>query len=365
MRNPKEQVWSLVNQGMGIGVLLIGPDTTVSWGNPSAYTIFGARDGALEGLTYANLFTEEDRALGVVETEFAIARSRGFSEDDRWHRRLDGSRFWASGILSALRSVDGGIAGFAKIVRNRTEVKEQIVTMRSEVSACRDLVRRSAAASAEAAHEIRNALSGMSALIGAVRQGRLTTDNATRLVDIAERQLNTARRLTEDLMSAAATQHAAPGLNIERCSLQPILQEAVALVGDTIGGRHLSLLAPPVEVLCRVDRERLLQVLGNLLRNAIKFTADDGHIWLRLTVEGSSAVTRVEDDGIGIEAGMLERIFEAFTQVDAGAAAARGIGMGLSIARTTVSLMRGSIQAMSDGRGRGATFTVRLPLAPP
>ena len=106
-------------------------------------------------------------------------------------------------------------------------------------------------------------------------------------------------------------------------------------------------------------------MLGNLLRNAIKFTADDGHIWLRLTVEGSSAVTRVEDDGIGIEAGMLERIFEAFTQVDAGAAAARGIGMGLSIARTTVSLMRGSIQAMSDGRGRGATFTVRLPLAPP
>ncbi|HEY6892942.1 MAG TPA: ATP-binding protein [Rhodanobacteraceae bacterium] len=363
MRDPKEQVWSLINQNIGVGVLLVDLDATVSWANSSACSVFGAREDAFAGLAYAELFTEEDRALGAVETEFAIARSRGFSEDDRWHLRVDGSRFWASGLLTAVRSPGGEIVGFAKLVRNRTEVKEQIVTLRSEVAACREHVRRRAAASAEAAHEIRNALSGMSALIGALRQGRLTPENATQLIDIGERQLNIARRLTEDFMSAAATQHGAPDLNIERCVLQPILEETVQLIGDTLGPRRLALLVPPAPVVSHLDRERLLQVLGNLLRNAIKFTPEHGHIWLKLTVEGSAAVIRVEDDGIGIEPEMLERIFDAFTQVDADAAAKRGIGMGLAIARATVSLMRGSIQATSDGPGRGATFTVRLPLA--
>jgi PAS domain S-box-containing protein len=363
VRDPKEQVWSLVTAGNGIGVVLVDLGATVAWANDDACRLFAAREGSLDGIAYAELFVDEDRALGTMETEFAIARSRGFSEDDRWHRRLDGSRFWASGVLSAVRSDDGEIVGFAKLVRNRTEVKEQIVTLRSEIAACREQIRRRAAASAEAAHEIRNALSGMSALIGALRQGRLTADNATQLADISERQLNIARRLTEDLMNAAAMQHGAPDLNIECCALQPILEEAVHLVADTVGARRLALLAPPAEVFSHVDRERLLQVLGNLLRNAIKFTAKNGHVWMRLTVEGSAAVIRVEDDGIGIEPGMLERIFDAFTQVDGDAASARGIGMGLAIARATVRLMRGSIQAMSDGPGKGATFTVRLPLA--
>jgi PAS domain S-box-containing protein len=366
VHEPKEQIWALINRGIGVGALLIDCAANVSWANDDACTMFGADAGALDGTAYATLFTEEDRALGALETELAIARSRGFSEDDRWHRRLDGSRFWASGILSILQSDNGEVVGFAKLVRNRTEVKEQLVTMRSEILACREQMRARAADSAEAAHEIRNALSGMSALIGALRQGRLTAEGAMQLADISERQLNIARRLTEDLMNAAATQYGAPTLKIERCVLQPILEETVQLVGDSIGRRHLALLTPPAEIACNVDRERLLQVLGNLLRNAIKFTAEGGHVWLKLTVEGSMAVIRVEDDGIGIEADMLDRIFDAFTQANSNIrpADARGIGMGLAIARETVRMMRGSIQAMSDGVGKGATFTVRFPMSP-
>jgi PAS domain S-box-containing protein len=347
-----------------IGALLINLDGVIQWGNSGAHVIFGASPGDLEGTAYETLFTPEDRAHEAMQTELVIARSRGYSEDDRWHLRKDGSRFWASGILSVVRSEDGALAAYAKIVRNRTDLKEQIVALRSEVAACREQAARRASAVAEAAHEIRNSLTGVAGLLGTLRQNVVMTEPMSRLADISDRQLNIVRRLTEDLMSANANQRAAPGFQITRQPLQPILNEAIELIGPSLGTRDVRLLAPLVPIECKVDHERLLQMLINLLRNAIKFTSDDGKIWVKLTVEGSRAVVRIEDNGIGIAPNMLDRIFDAFTQADNASTGESGVGLGLAVAKETVTLLGGSIQALSDGVGEGASFSIRLPLAP-
>jgi len=364
VHDPRDLLWLLLRQDPGMGVILMDVGGTISWANDRACTIFGVDEGGFSGRPYAELFTEEDHELAAMEMEFATARSRGFSEDDRWHRRIDGSRFWANGVLALLRADDSGIVGYGKLVRNRTDVQEQIIALNSELGACRERAYGCSAAAAEAAHEIRNSLSGVAAIAGALRRGGMNQEMMTQLADVTERQLHLTRRLTEDLMSASAAQNAAPSLQIERTDLRLIVREATHLVGDVLGARELILLAPPAPVLCDVDHERLSQVLSNLLRNAIKFTPDRGRIWIRLTTEGNMAVVRVEDDGIGVDPGMLERIFDAFTQLDSGVPATNGIGMGLAVARETMRLLGGSIQASSDGAGTGATFAIRLPLPP-
>lgn len=350
----------LFKASTGVGVLLIDRAGTIVWANAGARIIFGTRDGTLAGARYAELFTEEDHRRNAMETELAVANARGFSEDDRWHRRLDGSRFWANGVLVALPGDDE--VAYGKIVRNRTDLKEQIVALRSEAAACARRERDRLIATATAAHEIRNSLSGMTAVIAVLRAGGTDVETMTRLAAITERQLALTKRLTEELMSLGAAHQGAPTLDIERQALQPIVQEAAQLVGDSLVRRTLSIVAPPTPIVCDVDHQRLLQVLSNLLRNAIKFTDEHGRIWLKLTVEDTAAVLRVEDDGIGIDAPMLETIFEAFTQAGDVASNAMGVGLGLTLARQTLHLFGGSIQASSDGRGKGATFVLRLPL---
>ena len=362
MKPEHELLIKLLEQSGGMGILLISRDATVEWANPFAHVLFGTEDG-LAGRAYEELFTKEDRAVGAMETELAIARSRGFSEDDRWHCRLDGGQFWANGMLSVLLDENGELVAYGKIVRNRTDLKEQIVAMQAELVTLRerDLSRRTSAAGA--AHEIRNTLSGMAAVVGALRQRVIDPAMLARLAEITERQLSLAHRLTEELMTVSSGAHVDTTLRTEKVALQPVLNDVIQLVKDALHGRRLDLITPSGPVECMLDAESLQQVLINLLRNAIKFTTETGSIWLRLTVEGNAAVIRVEDDGVGIEPDMLERIFEVFTQVETGTTAKSGVGLGLTLARATVTRFGGTIQAISNGLGRGAMFAIRLPIA--
>ncbi len=111
------------------------------------------------------------------------------------------------------------------------------------------------------------------------------------------------------------------------------------------------------------DALRLQQVFSNLLDNAIKYTPEKGKIVFNLTTEGGDAIVRVEDNGIGMSADILPRVFEVFTQEEAARGNAQGgLGLGLSLVRQLVQLHGGTVQARSDGRGKGSIFTVRLPL---
>jgi two-component system CheB/CheR fusion protein len=112
------------------------------------------------------------------------------------------------------------------------------------------------------------------------------------------------------------------------------------------------------------DATRLAQVLGNLLQNAAKFTPGGGRVTVHLAGEGAEAVLRVQDDGVGIDRAMLPRLFEPFSQAEATLARSRGgLGLGLALVRRLAQLHDGSVSVRSDGIGRGAEFTVRLPLS--
>jgi two-component system CheB/CheR fusion protein len=361
--NHPPQLVRWLAQSPGVGVLLIDTSGHIQWGNRESHIIFGATSGGLIGAAYRTLFTPEDRAHDAMETELIIAQSRGYAEDDRWHLRIDGSRFWASGILSPVVSEDGVPEAYVKVVRNRTDLKEQLVALHSEIVACRRHATSQAAGAAEAAHEIRNCLTGVMGLLGMLRRNLEIPEPIVRMVDMADRQLNIVQRLTEDLLGASAKEHSVTAFKISRQAIQPILSEALELCRPAMESRNVRLLAPQPPIECNVDCERLLQAIVNLLRNSLKFTHADGNIWIKLTVEGSHAVIRIEDDGVGIAPTMLEKIFEAFTQADNALPGNSGVGLGLTVAKETVTLLGGSIQAQSDGIGQGAAFSIRLPMA--
>jgi signal transduction histidine kinase len=128
----------------------------------------------------------------------------------------------------------------------------------------------------------------------------------------------------------------------------------------------LNLVVPAAPIVVRGDSVRLEQVVRNLLDNAIKYTPEDGEISVTATAEGSMAVIRVQDNGIGLSAGVLPRIFDLFTR-DSRAidSAADGLGIGLALVKSLVDLHDGIVQVQSAGPGRGSEFTVRLPLQEP
>jgi signal transduction histidine kinase len=112
------------------------------------------------------------------------------------------------------------------------------------------------------------------------------------------------------------------------------------------------------------DPDRLLQVVSNLLTNAAKYTDPGGHVWVSLESEGEQAVLRVRDDGIGIAAELLPSIFDLFVQAERDSNRSEGgLGIGLSLVKRLVEMHGGTVEAKSDGPGRGTELVVRLPLA--
>lgn len=338
----------------------------MTWASPGAAQTLGAAATDIVGHTASRFFTPEDVAIGIPQQEIAVARSAGSGNDDRWMTRADGSRFWASGLMVALRDADGEVICFVKILRDLTDLKMQMETLRNRGDALEAADDAKGRSIAMLAHELRNPLGSVGMAANVLRQ---LSGEAPRLqapLDIIERNVGFAARLIDDVEDASRVGAGKLGIQPETLVLYEALQASQqAALGRAGEARDIDLLLPAVPITMEGDRLRLQQVFVNLIGNAIKFTPPGGRIWITATVEGRQAVVRVEDEGIGIAPDMLERIFGMFTQISTSTAAAAGMGIGLALVKEIVELHGGSVQARSAGIGKGSEFTVRLPLQQP
>jgi signal transduction histidine kinase len=180
-----------------------------------------------------------------------------------------------------------------------------------------------------------------------------------------ERQVQQTQRLIEDLSDLARSARGRIQLRLQRLDLREVARSAAEAVQSAIAERQHSLTAVladlPVPV--EADADRMLQVLVNLLLNAARYTPPDGRISLSVAIEGEEGVARIQDTGAGIPPERLADIFELFTQVHPDNVESRaGMGIGLALSRELVTLHGGTIQARSEGPGKGSEFVVRLPL---
>jgi signal transduction histidine kinase len=178
------------------------------------------------------------------------------------------------------------------------------------------------------------------------------------------RQFAQVRRLVEDLFDLARSQSAQMLLTRGEVELQAAVEVAIENAQALIASRrhHLSVVTPPQTTVVNGDAGRLTQVFTNLLVNAAKFTDEGGRISVLMEREPGWALVKVRDSGIGISPGMLERVFDAYVQAERGSAgSASGLGLGLALARHLIELHGGTVNAFSEGLGRGSEFVVRLP----
>ena len=213
-------------------------------------------------------------------------------------------------------------------------------------------------------HELRNPLAPIvTALHLMERRGEASTRHERRII---ERQVSHLARLVDDLLDIARITEGKVELRHERLDVAEVIGRALELTRPLFDARSRPLeLQLPERPLCVVgDAVRLAQVLGNLLHNAVKFSADDARIVLRAAPVGDELELQVQDEGCGIDAELLPRVFDSFVQgaqqIDRQGG---GLGLGLAIVKTLVQMHGGSVRAHSEGAGRGSTFTVRLPLA--
>jgi two-component system CheB/CheR fusion protein len=362
----------LVDSVPEYAIVATDPAGTIETWNTGAQEIFGYTADEVIGKDVSILFTPEDRAAGTPEEEMRVARETGRAEDDRWQLRKDGSRFFASGIMARVH--DAEQYGYVKILRDLTQ--QQLARERRDELLAAERISRAAAEEANRlkdeflamlSHELRNPL----ALI--LMQAEILlrvpeSKNAPRLTQAAQiihEMVRAQGQLVEDMLDVSRARTGK--LTVER-QLLPL----TFVISDSIGalrrqavqkGVTLDVQIGDAPMIVAADPIRVRQIAWNLLTNALKFTPTGGTIHVRLAREGADARLDIEDTGQGIAPETMPHIFEWFRQVETGPTRRQGgMGIGLALVRQLVELHEGRLEAHSEGLGKGARFTVWLPL---
>lgn len=300
--DPRELRELLYEQVQEQALILLSPEgVVVGWLMGAAQT-FGRRAELMIGRTMHCLFTPADQDARVPENELATARELGSGEDDRWMVRSDGALFWANGFVRCLRGPDGTVRGFAKILRDRTDVKGQIDAYRKRAELLADEDRRKLLVFGTLSHELRAPLSVVSTAIELIEHARPNDDTLTYPLQLLKRQTAYVASIIDGLQEVVRSRAGKTVLRCEPIHLNELLHDVVENMHATRDGRdrRVRLVVPFTPVRLEGDPVRLRQTFLNLLQNASKFSERGKPIFVTCTVEGDEAVIKVEDQGRGI-----------------------------------------------------------------
>ncbi|MEO7337948.1 MAG: PAS domain-containing sensor histidine kinase [Caldimonas sp.] len=332
----------------------------------AAERVLGFTAEEVIGKSLSTFFTPEDRQRGLDATEIALAVFNGRSEDDRWHVRKDGSRFWANGVLMLIRQEDGQPVGLCKVLRDKTDVRIQVEMLENQLAGARDELVAERKTVSALAHELRNPLMPIVSALALLQHPEASDDMVRKAGNVLAKQVDVLTRLLDDLNAVASGPQPQRRLELEPVDLNTALDELVEGLRDSSiqRGQMLALVMPPKAIVIHADPARLQQMLLNLLNNALKYTPEGGHIGVSASVEGDMAVVRIEDDGVGMAPEVLPRVFELFTR-EGRQPAVEGKGVGLAVVKRLAEAHGGFVEARSPGANKGSIFTLHLPMHHP
>jgi PAS domain S-box-containing protein len=332
------------------------------WENQRMFEIFGHTpdDGTFGRERFMADYlhpADADVVLRTLADSAKLAQSFG-SKVCRIRRKSDGALSWVE-IGGRFELADDGtplrLVGVIRDITDRKRIEDDL----------KEADRQKDEFLATLAHELRNPLAPVRTGLDVLRQSGSHAEAASEVLAMMQRQIDQLVRLVDDLLDVSRITRGKIQLRREPLDLAEVVARAVETSHPLVAaGKHaLTTTLPPEPVRVEGDPVRLAQVFSNLLNNAAKFTPEGGRIDLTVETQGAQAVIRVSDEGLGIPAEMLPRVFDLFTQADHDPGPVRdGLGIGLTRVKRLVVMHGGSVEARSDGPGRGSEFTVRLPL---
>jgi PAS domain S-box-containing protein len=350
---------------IGDAVITTNTEGKVTFLNPMAEMMTGWKTAEASGQpleTVFNIINEDTRkpARNPVDTVLrdgivvGLANHTALIGKDGTERSIEDS---AAPIRDATGTISGAVMVFHDVTQRRRAEK-----------ALKEADQKKDHFLAILAHELRNPLvpirNGLQ-ILNIAGSDLIIAENARSIMDQA---LNQLVRLVDDLLDVSRITTGKLKLRKERVELAAVIQSAVESTRPLIDeqGHHLSVRLPPTSILLDADPTRLAQVFSNLLNNAAKYSEQGGHIMVSAEPVEDEIIVRVTDQGIGISADHLPRIFQLFAQVETASDRSQGgLGIGLSLVRGLVEMHGGTIEARSAGPGRGSELIVRLPLAKP
>jgi signal transduction histidine kinase len=284
-------------------------------------------------------------------------------------RTADGAAYdeWALFAMNERRSYERELLAARKSAEQALEARLEAETqLRALNVALSDADRRKDEFLATLSHELRNPLAPMRSALEVLKLEHGAGAEKRPLLDVFDRQLHHLTHLVDDLMEVSRITQGRMELRREPTVLADIVRGALEDVAAMmrLSNHTLSVTIAAPGAVVDADPTRLFQVVVNLLTNACKYTPNGGAIALELKVEGQEALLAVRDTGIGIPAHALGTVFDMFSQLKPALDRSKGgLGIGLALVRGILALHGGSVEAHSEGEGRGSTFTARLPLA--
>jgi len=345
-------------------VWMARPDGYHDYFNGHWYEYTGLGAGESLGDGWASALHPDDLVRTAEQWRRSLRTGESYEVEHRF-RRSDGSYRWFLGRALPVRNGAGEILRWIGTSTDIHDRKLAEAALRESEDKLRETDRRRGDFLSVLSHELRNPLAPIRNSLYLLGRARPDSEQARRALGVIDRQVLQLTRLVDDLLDATRITRGKVQIHRERLELA----ELVVHAGDDHRGLFarngvelaVTIAASPIQI--EGDATRLTQVVGNLLQNAAKFTPSGGRVRLWVGAEGGQAVVRVEDTGVGIEPDLIERLFEPFVQGDQTLDRSQGgLGLGLALVKALVELQGGAVEARSEGLGKGASFTVRLPL---
>jgi PAS domain S-box-containing protein len=351
----EERFRLLVEQVKDYAIFVLDPRGVISSWNQGARRLKGYSADEVMGKHFSIFYTPEDLAIKKPENELTIAIRDGRYEEEGWRIKKDGSRFWASVVITALWDKRGNLTGFAKVTRDLTARMLQEEDLKQKTRELESFAHT-------VSHDLRAPLRSIrrfSELLTEDHKASLN-EEGQKFVERITRSADSMERLIDGILQY--TQVAARNSTMEPVPLEGIFKQVLQLHDGEIQSKKAKIEMPSTLPTVLGDRTLLLQVFSNLIGNSLKFVADGKppSVIIEAHKTGEGAEVLVKDKGIGISEQDLPRIYNIFERLDTGGVIP-GTGVGLAIVKRAVEKLGGQI-AVDSVLHEGTTFRIYLPI---
>lgn len=333
----------------------------ITW-NEGAQRIKGYTAEEIIGKHFSTFYTPEDRAAKKPTRALGRAEREGTFKGEGWRVRKDGTRFWASVVITALRDDTGDLRGFAKVTRDITDRHQEEERLREYAREMAELERAKAQFLDLAAHELRAPLTLISGYNSMLEGGKLPPERIPEIAQILEGKLVEMNGLVEQMLEVSRLENNRLELELETVDLRELAHEQVQRIRSLAGSRNIALTKAGDSAVVGADRRRIGTVLSNLIENAVKYSPSGGDIEVVVGSEKLCAYVSIRDQGLGIAAEHIPLLFKRYTRLPTDAnKRIRGLGLALYLCQEIARRHGGEIAVKSE-LGKGSEFTLRLPL---